>query len=259
MLRSMDMPIFLIHPGRARMASATLLALAFCLLAMASCLPAWAGVGVVTHVSGILVATKADGRSLILAPQSTVDEGDILVSEAKSFARIRFNDGGNLLVRPQSRITIERYRFDKDKPEDDAVNINLVKGGMRAITGTVGKRNADRHTTTTATATVGIRGTHYGLQQCQGDCAGQTDAAGRPLEEGLHIDVLNGTIFAVNDAGAQEFAPGQFGFVANPQSLPRVIPPGEGFRATVPPSMAASTGAGATVGQGSNNNTCVIR
>jgi hypothetical protein len=231
--------------------------LALCLAA--ATLPAWAAIGVVTHVSGVLVVSKANGQTKILAPQSEVDEGDVLASEAKSFARIRFNDGGNLLVRPNSRVTIEKYRYEKDKPEDDAVNVNLLKGGMRAITGAVGKRSADKHTTTTATATVGIRGTHYGLQQCAGDCGELKDNSGRPLDNGLHIDVINGVIVAKNSGGEETFGAGQFGFVRDEQTKPVLVPKDQGFLAAVPPSMAAPTGEGATVGRDSNDNICVIR
>ncbi len=220
---------------------------------------AWASIGVVTHVSGVLYVTKPGGQTRVLAPQSEVEEGDQLASEAKSFARIRFNDGGNLLVRPNSRITIERYHYDKDKPEEDAVNVNLLKGGMRAITGAVGRRSMDKHQTTTATATVGIRGTHYGLQQCAGDCTNLKNNSGRPLEDGLHIDVLNGAIVATNNGGAQEFKAGQFGFVRDIQTQPEIAPREEGFLAGVPPSMTTSTGGGATVGFNSNDNICVIR
>lgn len=221
--------------------------------------PAWAAVGVVTHVSGVIHVTKAGGQTRVLAPQSEVDEGDQLASEAKSFARIRFSDGGNLLIRPNSRVTIERYRYDPDKPEADAVSVNLLKGGMRAITGVVGKRSMDKHTTTTATSTIGIRGTHYGLQQCAGDCEGLRSSSGRPLEDGLHIDVLNGLIVASNNGGQQEFKAGEFGFVRDLNTRPQIVPGEQGFLASVPPSMAAPTGDGATVGRDSNDNICVIR
>jgi hypothetical protein len=220
---------------------------------------AWAAIGVVTHVSGVLYVTKPGGQTRVLAPQSAVEEGDQLASEAKSFARVRFNDGGNLLVRPNSRITIERYSYEKDKPEADAVNVNLLKGGMRAITGIVGKRSMDKHQTTTATATVGIRGTHYGLQQCAGDCEGLQNNSGRPLEDGLHIDVLNGAVVASNSGGQQEFKTGQFGYVRDNQTKPEIVPGEQGFLASVPPSMAAPTGNGSTVGRDSNDNICVIR
>jgi hypothetical protein len=228
-------------------------------VSLLSSIPAWAGVGNVTHVSGVLVVHRPNGESRILAPQSQVEEGDVLASEAKSFARIRFIGGGNLLVRPNSRVTIERYHYEKDKPENDAVFMNLVKGGMRAITGAVGKRSMDKHKTTTVTATIGIRGTHYGLQQCQGDCADQTGASGRPLENGLHIDVLSGSIVARNEAGEQEVSAGQFGYVRDRQTRPELVPAQDGFVASVPPSMSANTGAGSTIGRDSNDNICIIR
>lgn len=222
-------------------------------------LPAQAAIGVVTHVSGVLYVTKPGGQTRVLAPSSEVDEGDQLASEAKSFARIRFNDGGNLLVRPNSRITIERYRYQEGKPEEDAVNVNLLKGGMRAITGAVGKRNADKHVTTTATATIGIRGTHYGLQQCSGDCQGLVNASGNPLDDGLHIDVLAGVIVARNAGGEQEIKAGEFGYVRDAQTKPQIVPGEQGYLAGVPPSMSAPTGDGATIGRDSNDNICVIR
>lgn len=233
------------------------------LLAWALCcaapLTASAGVGTVTHVSGVLVARHPNGQTTILAPQSEVEQGDALSSEENTFARIRFTDGGNLLIRPNSKVVIDRYQYDKTKPEQDNVNLNLVKGGLRVITGVVGKRNMERHTTTTATATIGIRGTHFGLQQCQDDCAGLTSLYSHPLENGLHIDVLNGTVVAQNPAGEQLITAGQFGYVRDAQTKPVLVPEDSGFRAGTVPSMATTVGGGNTVGLDSNDNICLIK
>ena len=238
-------------------ASGLSLPLLLVLAALATPGAAWASVGTVTHVSGVLTAHRG-GETRILAPQSSVQEGDVLVSEERSFARIRFTDGGNLLVRPNSRIVVERYQYEADRPEDDSVSVNLVKGGMRAISGTVGNRSPERHTTTTATATIGIRGTHYGVQNCLGDCDDLTDNSGRPLRDGLHIDVLKGSVFARNSGGELVIGAGQFAYVMDARTAPTFRPPGEGFRASVPRSMAAPS-SGATIGQDGNDNTCVIR
>lgn len=221
--------------------------------------PAWGGIGTVTHVSGVLVAQHADGKTTILAPQSEVEQGDVLSSETNTFARIRFIDGGNLLVRPNSRVVIDRYQFEKDKPQQDSVNLSLVKGGLRVITGVVGKRSMDRHTTTTATATIGIRGTHFGLQACQNDCSGLTTLDGNALINGLHIDVLNGTIVAKNSAGEQLITAGQFGYVRDAQSKPELVPEDSGYRAGSSPNMATAVGQGNTVGLDSNDNICLIK
>jgi len=235
-----------------------LLAFAMALAGLVASGNVWGAIGTVTHVSGVLVAHRG-AETRILAPQSSVQEGDVLVSEGRSFARIRFTDGGNLLVRPNSRIVVERYQFEAERPEDDSVSMNLVRGGMRAITGTVGSRSSDRHVTTTATATIGIRGTHYGLQQCAGDCTDLSNISGRPLEDGLHIDVLKGSVTARNEAGELIVAAGQFGYVRDARTPPALRPPEEGFRAGVPPSMATAEGGGATIGQNGQDNICVIR
>ena len=229
------------------------------LVCWASTGAAWASIGTVTHVSGVLHVSKPSGGTKLLAPESMVDEGDVLTSETKSFARIRFHDGGNLLIRPNSTVAIEKYRFDKAKPESDEVSMNLLKGGMRTITGVVGKRSADKHTTITATATVGIRGTHFGLQLCVDDCQGLNDIGGQPLDNGLHIDLISGQIIAANPAGKLLINSGEFAFVRDTLSPPVLIPRPQGFLSGIPPSMTAPTGEGSTVGQDSNDNICRIQ
>lgn len=231
------------------------------LVAWSITLTATAGTAVVTHLSGVLTAQKANGETKILAAKSAVDEGDLLVSEGKTFARLRFIDGATLVIRPNSRIRLERYRYDKDKPDSDEVTIDLIKGGLRSISGIVGKRNPSRQTTTTASATIGIRGTHYGLLQCQTaqECSDTKTLTGARPKEGLHIDVLEGKIIASNPAGSQEVGAGQFAYVQNVQVPPVLVPPEEGSRVTVPPSMVSDTGDGKTVGRNSNDNKCAVK
>jgi len=229
------------------------------LLALALVAPAWATVGNVSHLSGVLSVQKPSGERRILSVQSAVDEGDLLITEDKTFARIKFKDGGNLVLRPNSRVRIDRYSYQPDRPEADNVAMDLVKGGLRSITGAVARRNPERHTTTTANATIGIRGTHFGVQHCQGDCAGQTTLAGKPLPDGVHIDVHDGRIVVSNPAGRIEVAAGQFAYVGAPNQAPVNVPSEDGSRVAVPPSMVSETGGGMTVGRDSNDDKCVVK
>jgi hypothetical protein len=227
--------------------------------------PAWAGsgvgVGTVTHLSGVLSDQKANGETKVLCAWSKVDEGDLLVSEAGTFARIKFIDGGNLVIRPKTRVRIDKYAFDKDNPAGDNVALNLIKGGLRSITGVVGKRSPDKDVTVTASATIGIRGTHYGLLLCleKDDCDDIKTLSGEPPSLGLHIDVLEGSIVATNAAGSQVIGAGQFGYVKDAKTAPILVPAEQGVRVTVPPSMVADTGNGMTVGRGSNDNKCSVK
>jgi hypothetical protein len=118
-------------------------------------------VGSVTHLSGPLLAKKADGTVKILSQKSIVEQGDTLVSEKATYARIKFIDNSEITLRPDSQLKVEHFSYDEAKPENDHAVFNLIKGGLRSITGLLGKRNHERFGLTTPTATIGIRGTIF--------------------------------------------------------------------------------------------------
>ena len=120
-----------------------------------------APVGTVTDVSGPLLARKADGVVKILSAQSTVDQGDTLVSEKGTYARIKFIDNSEITLRPNTQFKIENFAYEEAKPEEDHAIFSLIKGGLRSITGLLGKRNKERFGLNTPTATIGIRGTNF--------------------------------------------------------------------------------------------------
>lgn len=124
---------------------------------------AWAGevAGTVVNLSGPLLAKKPDGTVKVLSLKSQVEQGDTLVSEKDTYARIKFIDNSEITLRPNSQFKIENFSFDEGKPENDSAVFNLVKGGLRAVTGTLGKRNHDKFGLNTPTATIGIRGTIF--------------------------------------------------------------------------------------------------
>jgi hypothetical protein len=47
------------------------------------------------------------------------------------------------------------------KPDGDNASFNLVKGGLRSVTGLLGKRNKEKFAMKTPSATIGIRGTTF--------------------------------------------------------------------------------------------------
>jgi hypothetical protein len=123
---------------------------------------AWAQVvGVVAHLSGPLIAKKANGAVKVLAAKSEVENGDTLVSEKNTYAQIKFIDNGEITLRPNTTFKIENFAYDAGKPESDAAKFDLVKGGLRSITGLLGKRNKEKFEMKTPSATIGIRGTTF--------------------------------------------------------------------------------------------------
>ena len=232
----------------------TLVAALLLTVALSATGPAWAApAGEVTHLSGTLSVKRADGSTKLLSPKSEVQEGDLITTEAETYARVKFADGGEIVLRPGSQLKVEAYAYNKDKPESDNMVLSMLKGGLRAVTGLIGKRNRDKVNVQTATATIGIRGTHFGALFCQGDCGGIPTVSGGPPPNGLHVDVTDGAIVLRNNAGQQVFNAGQFGFVANNNTLPVIVPPQQGIQVTMPQSISQNKGEGRGIGKGGQN------
>ncbi|MCS0633815.1 FecR family protein [Telluria mixta] len=222
---------------------------------------AWAGqaVGVVEHLSGPLMDRKADGTVKVLAAKSEVESGDTLVAEKNTYAQIRFIDNSEITLRPGTTFKIDNFAYDTDKPDGDSAVFSLVKGGLRSITGLLGKRNKEKFQLKTPAATIGIRGTTFIAQWVEP----ALPAARVPdLTPGLHVAVLDGLIVVTNPGGAQHFAAGQFGFVPNMTAPPVVLPQNPGLKFTPPPAFNIGAGGPlASQGPGALQNTvdCIVR
>ena len=94
-------------------------------------------VGRVTHLSGPLFAKKADGTTRVLSTNSAVEQGDTLVTEKKTYTRIKFTDNSEMDMRPGTQLKVSQYNFDQAKPKEDKVVYNLIRRGLRAITGLI--------------------------------------------------------------------------------------------------------------------------
>lgn len=137
-------------------------------------------VGTVLNVSGPLLAQKADGSVKVLSQRSEVEQGDVLITEKGSYARIKFVDNSEVTLQPNSQFKIANFVFDENRPQEDSALFALIKGGLRSITGLLGKRNKERYSLNTPTATIGIRGTTFVAQYVSPDEAqGEALAAWR--------------------------------------------------------------------------------
>jgi hypothetical protein len=92
---------------------------------------------------------------------------------------------------------MEGYRFVNDPAEhsNNSFLLDLITGGLRSVTGLIGKTNPQGVRITTPTATVGVRGTDFELSLLDKDTA---DA-----QAGLYNRVFEGTTFLENKDGQQ--------------------------------------------------------
>ena len=206
-------------------------------------LQGWAaGAGEVTHLSGLLTVKRGDGSSKVLSVKSEVQQGDTLATEQDTYARIKFVDGAEVVMRPGTQLKVESYNYDVAKPEADNAFFSLLKGGFRAVTGLLGKRNHDKVNFSTPTATIGIRGTNFGALFCQSDCGGVQTPSGQAPANGLHVDVATGAVVVSNGAGQVQVNTGQFAYVQNPNSSPTIVPPKQGIQVTMPTNISQNKG-----------------
>lgn len=236
---------------------------------------AWAGqvVGVVEHLSGPLMDRKADGTVKVLAAKSEVESGDTLVSEKNTYAQIRFIDNSEITLRPGTTFKIDNFAYEADKPDGDSAAFSLVKGGLRSITGLLGKRNKEKFQLKTPAATIGIRGTTFIAHWVDDASAtklptptpapGPVNPALAPdLPPGLHVAVLDGMIVVTNAGGAQSFPAGQFGYVPSGTRPPVVVPQNPGLKFTPPQAFSSGIGGPlASQGPAAQQNTvdCIVR
>jgi hypothetical protein len=216
---------------------------AFVLLTLAASAAYAAGAGTVTHLSGTLSVQRPDGSVRILSQKSEVNPGDVLTTQRDSYVQVNFTDGSSMTMRPNTTMKIENYTFVEGRPQDDSAFLRVIKGGLRTVTGLVGKRgNQDAYKIGTNTATIGIRGSSGDTLDCTQGCDGVTSTSDK-LDKGVYHTTYTGSYVMQNEAGAQVIGEGQFGFSKDPRTAPVILPSDPGLNlAQLPFSLGVSGG-----------------
>lgn len=203
-----------------------------------------APVGAVSQLSGPLFAQKADGAMKSLSLKSPVEQGDTLVTGKNAYAQIRFTDNSEITLKPDSQFKIDSFSFEPEKKEEDNALFSLIKGGLREVTGLLGKRSKERFGLRTPTATIGIRGTIFDAEYVPANAGSMADKLAPPANgaraPGLYVQVLDGMVNLSNSAGQQNFSAGQFGYTPSFTQPPIILPKNPGMQFTPPPTFSSS-------------------
>ncbi|MBK0391986.1 FecR family protein [Ramlibacter algicola] len=182
-----------------------------------------------TFVPGLASAQEAAGRviaangavtierNLVTVPANVGDpiqSGDVLNVGTGGTAQLRFTDDSIVALGPDSRFQVAEYAYDGVAATAQRVAMSLLKGGLRTVTGQIGKINNSGYKLTTATATIGIRGT--GFTVCQ-DC---TTLQGEFLP-GTSVAFSEGAGVLTTQAGELPLVAGQSAY-ARDAALPPV-------------------------------------
>jgi hypothetical protein len=192
-------------------------------------------VGRVMLTQGDLSAKEVNGKERKLQLGAPVYEGDTLITGAKSYAVVAFRDEGRVSLQEGTQFRVEKFKYDKAKSGENAV-LRLLKGGVRVVTGLIGRVNHDNYHFNLATATIGIRGTGFDAW-CNGPCAsgaGNPGATqGAPLD-GAGVYVWAGEVVLVSPGGSFPVALQQAAIIARDSGKPvRII--------AIPPAITGNS------------------
>jgi hypothetical protein len=124
--------------------------------------------GSVLGIKGEVTARGGEGGERVLLKEDPVFVGETLTTGPNAYLVIAFSDGAKATIRPNSQLEIEQYNTSET---DAGALLNLVKGGLRAVTGAIAQRQPEAYRVKTPVATLGVRGTEYYLRICEQDCA----------------------------------------------------------------------------------------
>ena len=122
------------------------------------CSDIYAIAGRVVYSYGDVQATSNTGETRQLLRGGSVDEGDS-INTNDGRIQIRFSDGGFVALQPDTIYRLDEYEFEGEADGNEKSSFYLVEGGIRLVTGLIGRKNKETFKLQTPVATIGIRGT----------------------------------------------------------------------------------------------------
>lgn len=121
---------------------------------------------------GTVTAKDANGNRRNLVSGGSVYPGDTVETTAGSHTVLVFRDDSRLTLGANAQFRVDNFVFDDKNPTEGRFLVTLLRGSLRALTGLIGKANNRNVGFSTATATIGIRGTGLDL-----DCSAGASCA----------------------------------------------------------------------------------
>ncbi|MDH2915555.1 MAG: FecR family protein [Gallionella sp.] len=183
---------------------ATLISLlALTWMAQAAAVGGWVydATGDVTIVVGKLPASKAF-KNTEIASDTFITTGD------NSTAVLKFEDGQVISMQANSTLKVRRYHYQPQNADKSSAFFTALKGGMRFISGLIGKGNKSAFKLTTPSSTIGIRGTDF-----------MTVING----QSVYSQVVAGDIDLTNKAGTLALGAGQTAMVTSSTAIATLV------------------------------------
>lgn len=199
-----------------------------------------AAAGKVEFASGGAAVQGADGSSKVLSKGMEINQGDTILTGGGR-AQVRFTDGGYFSFQPNTEFKVEEYNFSGKQDGTEKGFFKLLRGGLRAVTGFVGRENRPAYRMATPVATIGIRGTYYLAE----------------FQEKLKAHVGQGSIYIFNEQGDIILFSGQTAEV-KPGSAPTYSDEEMTLGAKGPEGGQPEQGESEQIAESDNNNVFMV-
>ncbi len=167
---------------------------------------AFSAAGTVAFLQGDVSIRGAQGALRAAERGSAVESGET-VETGSGRVQLRMTDGAYISLQPQTALRLDSYQTASGNTPESGV-MSLLRGGLRTITGLIGKSQRQNYRLSTPTATVGIRGTEFLAT----------------ADNGTRVRVAGGIVaLCTEGGGCIDLTNGQTGFAPNSAARPTLV------------------------------------
>lgn len=192
----------------------------------------------IVSAQGEVNAVDGSGQRRRLVDGGSIYPGDLVETGSGTRAVLAFRDDTRITLGATTRFRVDNFVYDDKNAGEGRFLASVLKGSVRALTGLIAKANNRNVGFSTATATIGIRGTGLDIN-CTGVCAGEPGGS----DTGLTLWTWLGSIVVTpsGQTALQVLQAGQGLFISPSGILPITNqPPMDGPRpdgVNVPPKL----------------------
>ena len=119
---------------------------------------------------GEIMAVDGAGTRRRLVDGGAIYPGETVETGTAARGVLAFRDDSRLTLGATTRFRVDSFVYDDKNPSEGKFLVSLLRGSARALTGLIGRANNRNVGFTTATATIGVRGTGLDMQ-CDEACS----------------------------------------------------------------------------------------
>ncbi len=124
----------------------------------------------IVTAQGEVNAVDANGQRRRLVDGGSIYPGDVVETGPGTRAVLAFRDDTRITLGSTTRFRVDNFVYDEANAGEGRFLTSILRGSVRVLTGLIAKANTRNVSFSTATATIGIRGSGIDMN-CVGNCA----------------------------------------------------------------------------------------